>query len=153
MRIIPRWRKRPQRNVLFVDASLIREVVNDHIDFSIPASLYDYVYEVDDETLDWLGGEILNDPDVWLTLTDTIIAYVTSLKFTEILDEGGVRTLKDYYIPPDATWKHEVFRRRVLDASSMSGFRTTSNQVLTWEPSPERTTRRKSVQTAVRTRP
>lgn len=90
MRIIPRWRKKPQRNVLFIDASLIREVINDHVDFSIPASLYDYVYEVDDDTLDWLGGEILNDTDVWVAITDAIIAYVTSLKFTEILDEGGV---------------------------------------------------------------
>ena len=90
MRIIPRWRKRPARNVLVVDAHLIRSVVNDNIDFSIPGSLYDYVYEVDDDTLDWLGGEILNDPDLWIALTDTIVSYVTSLKFTEILDEGGV---------------------------------------------------------------
>lgn len=87
-----RWRKRHQlpRNVLLVDAKLIRSVVCDNLDFTIPGSLYDFVYEVDDATLDKLGGAILDDTDLWLSLTDTIVAYVTSLKFSEILDQGGI---------------------------------------------------------------
>lgn len=92
MKLPRRWRKTNKlpRNVLVVDAQLIRSVVCDNLDFTIPGSLYDFVYDVDEETLNKLGGAILDDTDLWMCLTDTIVAYVTSLKFSEILDQGGV---------------------------------------------------------------
>lgn len=83
-----RWRKTP-KNTLTIDAQLIRSIVCDNLDFSVPTSLYDFVYEVDDYTLDWLGEKVLNDTDLWLAITDTINSYALSLKFQYVLDEGG----------------------------------------------------------------
>lgn len=91
MGILSRWRKRPAayRNTLAVGAPLIRTVIEDNLQFEISGVLYDYIRTVSDDDLDWLGEQILNDPDLWLCLTDTIIAYAVSMKFTEILEEGG----------------------------------------------------------------
>lgn len=89
MRNKRRWRK-THDNQLIVDASLIRSIVCDNLDFSVPTSLYDFMYEVDDETLNWLGEQILKDADLWLAITDTINAYALSLKFQEVLDQGGL---------------------------------------------------------------
>jgi hypothetical protein len=90
MRLIRRWRKNQPNNILVVNAQLIRSIVNDNLDFSVPSSLYDYVYELDDETLDWLGEKIIDDYELWDALTPIIIEYVTSLKFTQVLDQGGI---------------------------------------------------------------
>jgi len=87
-----RWRKKRDRvpqNVLVISPQLIRSVINDNLDLQIPESLYEYVYEVDDYTLMMLGEQILDDHELWLTLTEVIVAYVTSLKFTEVMEEGG----------------------------------------------------------------
>jgi hypothetical protein len=83
MRIFRRWRKSHinQRNTLVINASLIRIIVEDNVDFAVGGLLYDYLRDVSDDELDWLGGEILNDP---------IISYVVSLKFTQILEQGGL---------------------------------------------------------------
>ena len=89
MRKSRRWRKTPN-NVLTIDASLIRSIVCDNIDFAVPTSLYDYMYEVDDDTLNWLGEQIINDPDLWLAITDAVNSYALSLKFQEVLDQGGM---------------------------------------------------------------
>lgn len=89
MRRKQRRRKTPL-NTLTVDAELIRDVVCDGLDFSLPGSVYDFVYEADDETLNWLGEEIIHDGDLWLAITDTIISYAMSLKFQSVLDQGGL---------------------------------------------------------------
>lgn len=48
------------------------------------------MYEVDDDTLNWLGEQIINDPDLWLAITDAVNSYALSLKFQEVLDQGGM---------------------------------------------------------------
>lgn len=86
-----RWRKRDlpssERYTLRVSPQLIRSVINDNLDPDVPESLYDFVYEVDDEVLARLGDSILDDQELWLCLTDTIVTYVTSLKFTMMVNE------------------------------------------------------------------
>ena len=91
MRIIPRWRKRQPvyRNSITVGAPLIRTVIEDNLEFEISAVLWDFLRTVDDDDLNWLGEQILNDVDLWMCLTDTIVSYVTSMKFTQVLEEGG----------------------------------------------------------------
>ena len=92
MHIFRRRRKsrREERNVLVINSALIRIIVEDNIEFPVGGLLYDYLRDVSDEDLDWLGGEILNDSELWLCLVDTIISYVVSMKFTEVLEEGGL---------------------------------------------------------------
>jgi hypothetical protein len=53
----------------------------------MPNSLYDFVYELTDLDLEILGEQILEDQELWICLTDTVLAYLTSLKFEMIIDD------------------------------------------------------------------
>jgi hypothetical protein len=44
------------------------------------------VYELTDLDLEILGEQILEDQELWICLTDTVIAHLTSLKFEMIVD-------------------------------------------------------------------
>lgn len=84
-----RWWKRdrtPPFNVLVISPQLIRSIVNDNFEPVVPNSLYDFVYELTDLDLEILGEQILEDQELWICLTDTVIAYLTSLKFEMIVD-------------------------------------------------------------------
>ena len=88
-KIIRRWSKQP-RNVIVIDASLIRSVIIDNLDLSIPEVLQDFVQEHDDFSLNLIGEDVAQDAELWDTLTHVIIAYVTTYKFSELLDDGGL---------------------------------------------------------------
>lgn len=91
MRIVKRWRKSDApRNAIIIDAALIRGVMIDNLDFSIPETLQDYVFEVDDWVLNAMGEEIASDPEIWETLTHVIVDFVMTYKFSEILNDGGL---------------------------------------------------------------
>ena len=84
-----RWWKRdrtPPSNALVLSPQLIRSIVNDNFEPVVPNSLYDFVYELTDLDLEILGEQILEDQELWICLTDTVIAYLTSLKFEMIVD-------------------------------------------------------------------
>lgn len=85
-----RWRKRSPANSIVVDASLIRGIIIDNLDLSIPATLQDFVQETDDYVLNLLGEAVANDPEVWTTIVDVVIEYVTSYKFADIISDGGL---------------------------------------------------------------
>jgi len=59
--------------------------LNDHADESTYESLYDFVYELDDDTLFHLGASILEDPQFWLVLREFIIGNVESLQFVRMM--------------------------------------------------------------------
>lgn len=85
-----RWWKRNQKppfNVLVLSPQLIRSIVNDNLEPVMPNSLYDFVYELTDLDLEVLGEQILEDQELWICLTDTVLAYLTSLKFEMIIDD------------------------------------------------------------------
>ncbi len=84
-----RWWKRdrtPPSNALVLSPQLIRSIVNDNFEPVVPNSLYDFVYELTDLDLEILGEQILEDQELWICLTDTVIAHLTSLKFEMIVD-------------------------------------------------------------------
>lgn len=84
-----RWWKRtpkPPSNILIISPQLIRSIVNDNYDPVIPNSLYEFVYELSDLDLETIGEQVLWDQELWLCLTDVVIAHLTSLKFQKIVD-------------------------------------------------------------------
>lgn len=84
-----RWWKSdrtPPSNALVLSPQLIRSIVNDNFEPVVPNSLYDFVYELTDLDLEILGEQILEDQELWICLTDTVIAHLTSLKFEMIVD-------------------------------------------------------------------
>lgn len=72
--------------MLVLSPQLIRSIVNDNFEPVIPNSLYDFVYELTDLDLELIGEQVLEDQEFWICLTDTVIAYLTSLKFEMIVD-------------------------------------------------------------------
>jgi hypothetical protein len=86
-----RFRRKPKRrNTLVINSHLIRAIIAEEIDFPMNALLYDYARDLPDDDLDWLGEKILDDPDLWMCLTDTIISHTVSLRFTDLLEEAGL---------------------------------------------------------------
>lgn len=85
-----RWRKKQPRNSIVIDASLIRAIIIDNLDLSIPASLQDFVQETDDFVLNLLGEAVASDPEVWTSIVDAVIDFVTSYKFADIISDGGL---------------------------------------------------------------
>ena len=87
-----RWRKKRNRwdNTLTINAHFIRAIVAEEVDFPMNAVLYDYVKSLPDDDLEWLGTQILDDPELWLCLTDVIISHTVSLRFTDLLEETGL---------------------------------------------------------------
>lgn len=89
MRFIRR-RYRPHRNAVVIDASLIRSIVADNLNFSIPDVVQEYVHDKDDFYLNLIGEAIVEDPEIWEAITHLVIAYVITFQFSEILEQGGM---------------------------------------------------------------
>lgn len=89
MRFIRRW-STPPRNTIVVDASLIRSIIDDNLDLSIPEVLQDFVSDKDDFALNLIGEAVVEDPEVWEAITRVVVAYVITFKFSELLQDGGM---------------------------------------------------------------
>lgn len=94
MGLLTRWRKRPDPilNSIVIDAHMIREIIEDNLimGFGIGSVLHDYVRSLPDEDLDYLGEAIAHDGDVWDTVVDAVLSYTLSMRFQELLEEGGL---------------------------------------------------------------
>lgn len=91
MGIFSRWRKKPY-NTIVVDAQLIRDIISEDVDFPINAMLYDYVNSVSDDDLNHLGEAIVDDGELWMCLTDVVISYTVSMRFTELMQEADIES-------------------------------------------------------------
>lgn len=89
MTFLSRWRKKPQ-NFIVISPDLIREVIAEDIEFPINTVLYDYVRDLTDRDLEWLGEQIVQDDEIWLILTDFIISHTLSMRFNDLLLEAGL---------------------------------------------------------------
>lgn len=89
MTFLSRWRKKPQ-NFIVISPTLIREVIAEDIEFPINTVLYDYVRDLTDRDLEWLGEQIVQDDEIWLILTDFIISHTLSMRFNDLLLEAGL---------------------------------------------------------------
>ena len=85
------FRRTPKRrNTLTINSHFIKAIIAEEADFPMNAILYDYVRGLPDDDLDWLGEQILDDPELWACLTDVIISHAVSLRFTDLLEETGI---------------------------------------------------------------
>lgn len=92
MRLLTRWRRRPEPvlNSIIIDAHMIREIIEDNLSFGIGGVLHDYIRTVSDDDLDYLGEAIAHDGEVWDTVVDAVLSYTLSMRFQELLEEGGL---------------------------------------------------------------
>lgn len=86
-----RWRKRDDKRrqlaTLVISPELIRSVISDDPVEGIPESLYDFVWDLNDEDLYRIGASILDDLQFWLVLREFVVGSVESLQFVRMMND------------------------------------------------------------------